>query len=324
MIARSCIDASSDKLRVMVRRSPWLPSLLLCCALGCDQRTDEELRSMMGDVAASHVESLRAQQGKAAELAQAQEDRVKALERQLADVQTQVVGLEGQLADVRLRLDPLEKAPAKPTPSVAAGRPDPAAVYRVELGDAQTLGPDTALVTIVTFSDFQCPYCGRVHPTIEELRKEYGADLRYAFKHNPLAFHKEARHAAIAAEAAGEQGKFWEMHDKLFAKQRDINPANIERWARELKLDVKQFENDLGSTAISERVDRHQRQANDLGARGTPAFFVNGRFLSGAQPAASFKVLIDEELKKAEARVAAGTPRASVYAETIASGKTEP
>jgi protein-disulfide isomerase len=307
----------------MVRRSPWLVlSLLLACE---GQRTDDELRSMMGDVAARQVDSVRAQQAEAAKVEEAQEQRVKALERQLADAQAQLTGLEGQLADANARIETLEKTPAKPAvPPVVAGRPDPAAVYRVELGDAQTIGPDTALVTIVTFSDFQCPYCARVGPTIDELRREYGADLRYAFKHNPLAFHKNARPAAIAAEAAGEQGKFWEMHDKLFANSRDLTEKNFIAWARELKLDVKQFERDLLSTTIAERVDRQQRQGNDIGARATPAFFINGRFLSGAQPAASFRVVIDEEKKKAEAKVAAGTPRASVYAETIASGKTEP
>jgi protein-disulfide isomerase len=316
---------SCGMLRVMKHRSPWLVLPLL---LACNQRTDEELRGMMGDVAAGQVESLRAQlaerQAEQAKAEAAQEDRVKALERQLADAQVQLTGLEGLLADAKTRIEAFEKVPVKPTTPVIAGKPDPAAIYRVELGDAQTIGPDTALVTIVTFSDFQCPYCSRVSPTIEELRKDYGADLRYAFKHNPLPMHKNARAAAIAAEAAGEQGKFWEMHDKLFANSRDLTEKNFIAWARELKLDVKRFERDLASTAIGERVDRHQRQANDLGARGTPAFFINGRFLSGAQPAASFKVLIDEEKTKAEAMVAAGTSRTSVYAETIARGKTEP
>jgi protein-disulfide isomerase len=290
----------------------------------CDQRTDDELRSMMGDVAASHVESVRAQQAEAGKTAAAQEERVKTLERQLADAQAQLVSLEGQLVDTTTRLETLEKLPAKPPVPPSMARPVPTDVYRVELGDAQTIGPDTALVTIVTFSDFQCPYCARVSPTIEALRKEYGADLRYAFKHNALGFHPRARAAAIAAEAAGEQGKFWEMHDKLFENSRDLSETNFIAWARELKLDVKRFERDLASTTLGDRVDRHQRQGNDLGARGTPAFFVNGRFLSGAQPIERFRALIDEEKAKAEAKVAAGTPRASVYAETIAGGKTEP
>jgi protein-disulfide isomerase len=319
---RRSVGGSDILCGMLLRRAPWLVLSLL--SLACDQRTDDELRSMMGDVATSHVGSLRTQQADAAKLEAAQEERVKALERQLAEAQAQLASVEGKLADVQTRLETLEKAPPRPTTPVPAGRPDPALVYRVELGDAQAIGPDTALVTIVTFSDFQCPYCGRVRTTIEELRKEYGADLRYAFKHNALAFHKQARPAAIAAEAAGEQGKFWEMHDKLFENQRDLSEANFIAWARELGLDVKRFERDLASTTLADRVDRHQRQANDLGARGTPAFFINGRFLSGAQPLGSFRTLIDEEKRKAEAKVAAGTARTSVYAETIRSGKTEP
>ena len=313
---------------MMVRRRSRLvlslASLLVLVAGACDQRSDEELRSMMLDVAAGQVDPLRAQLAEASKVEAAQEERVKTLERLLADAQTQLVSVEGQLVDVKARLDALEKVPAKPATPPVAGRPDPTLVYRVDLGDAQTIGPDTALVTIITFSDFQCPFCSRVSPTIETLRKEYGGDLRYAFKHNALPMHKQARPAAIAAEAAGEQGKFWEMHDKLFANQRDLTEANFIAWARELKLDVKRFERDLASTTIGDRVDAHQRQATALGARGTPAFFVNGRFLSGAQPVESFRALIDEEKAKAEAKVAAGTSRGSVYAETIASGKTGP
>jgi protein-disulfide isomerase len=307
-----------------VRRVPWLLLSLGATLVACDQRTDEELRGMMGDVAAIQVESVRSQLAEAAKVEAAQEERVKALERQLADLQVQLGSLEGQLAESSARLDALEKVPKPTTPPPVAGRPDPAAVYRVELGDGQAIGPDTALVTIVTFSDFQCPYCGRVRATIDAVRKEYGADVRYVFKHNALGFHKQARPAAIAAEAAGEQGKFWEMHDKLFENQRDLTEANFIAWAGQLGLDVKRFERDLASASLGDRVDRHQRQANDLGARGTPAFFVNGRFLSGAQPLESFRALIDEEKKKAEANVAAGTPRRSVYGETIAGGKTAP
>jgi protein-disulfide isomerase len=304
-----------------VRRGVWL--VLSCVAMAaCDQRTDEELRAMMGDVAAAQVDPLRTAQADATKADAAREERIKALESQLAETQVQLVSAEAQLGTMQARLDALEKAPPRPAgPTV--GKPDPSLVYRVELGDAQAIGPADALVTIVTFSDFQCPYCARVSPTITALRKEYGADLRYAFKHNALSFHKEARAAAIAAEAAGEQGKFWEMHDKLFENPKALTETNFIAWARELGLDVKRFERDLASTTLGDRVDRHQRQANDLGARGTPSFFINGRFSSGARPIEAFREIIDAEKAKAAAMVAAGTPRARVYAETIASGKTE-
>lgn len=250
---------------------------------------------------------------------------VTAMETQLAELSAQMVGLEVQLAEAQTRLDTLEKDAEEPAAPVRpSGRPDPAAYYKVEIGDAQAIGPDTALVTIVTWSDFQCPFCARVSPTIDQLRKDYGKDLRYVFMHNPLAFHKQAEPAARAAEAAGEQGKFWEMHDLLFKNSRDLTEKNFAKWARKLGLDVKRFKRDFASSTIAKRVEEQQRKGTALGARGTPSFFVNGRFLSGAQPVASFKVLIDEEMKKAEAKVAAGTPRSGVYAATIASGKTSP
>ncbi|MCX4241646.1 DsbA family protein [Paraliomyxa miuraensis] len=309
-------------LRSAPLRSTLGLALVLAFMPACDQRSDEELRSMMSEVASSQVSAVESKLGAAND---DQTRRLETLEREVAELQGQLAGLEGQLAGAKAELEELGKAPPpKPTTPSMAGRPDPASTYRVELGDAQTIGPADALVTIVTFSDFQCPFCSRVSPTIAELRKSNGDDLRYAFKHNPLGFHKDARAAAIAAEAAGEQGKFWEMHDKLFENQRSLTESNFVAWARELGLNVKQFERDLASTAIADRVDRHQRQANDLGARGTPAFFINGRFLSGAQPRESFQRLIDEEKAKAAAKVATGTPRSGVYAAMIAGGKTEP
>lgn len=305
------------------------PALLAIALLllACDAPSKEEAKSMMEEVAQEKVAAVDARVSELTKTVQEREEQLKkvdTLETQLADLSSQTVALEVQLADAQSRIDTLEKANEKVVPPPSPGRPDPAAYYKVPVGDAQTIGPDTALVTIVTWSDFQCPFCSRVSPTIDELRKDYGEDLRYAFKHNPLAFHTNARAAAIAAEAAGEQGKFWQMHDKLFANQRDLTEKNFVAWARELKLDVKQFKRDLSSATIAARVDAHQQEGNKLGARGTPAFFVNGRFLSGAQPAASFKVLIDEELGKAKAKVAAGTAPSRVYDETIASGRTAP
>jgi len=319
----------------MMSRCTLLVALPLLLATACDKRTDEELRSMMEEVAeakaeaalGSKVEPLMSSQlalGERVDTIEAQTKSITAMEIQLAELSAQMVGLETQVAEAQTRLDKLAEDAEEPAAPVRAGRPDPAAYYKVELGDAQAIGPDSALVTIVTWSDFQCPFCSRVSPTIDELRRDYGKDLRYVFMHNPLAFHKQAEPAARAAEAAGEQGKFWEMHDLLFENSRDLTEKNFAKWARKLGLDVKRFKRDFASSTIANRVEEQQRKGNALGARGTPAFFVNGRFLSGAQPVASFKVLIDEEMKKAEAKVAAGTPRSGVYAATIAGGKTSP
>ena len=129
--------------------------------------------------------------------------------------------------------------------------------------------------------------------------------------------------AALAAEAAGRQGKFWEMHDKLFENQKQMTDENFVVWAGELGLDVEKFKKDMADPAVKKMIEVQQRQGITLGARGTPAFFVNGRFLSGAQPVPAFKKLIDEEMKKADKLIASGTPKAQVYAKTIAKGKTK-
>jgi protein-disulfide isomerase len=129
--------------------------------------------------------------------------------------------------------------------------------------------------------------------------------------------------AALGSEAAGKQGKFWEMHDKIFENQKAISEENLVAWAGELGLDVEQFKKDMASDELKKKITEQQTQGVTLGARGTPAFFVNGRFLSGAQPVDSFKKLIDEEKAKAEKLVAAGTPRAQVYDKVIANGKTK-
>jgi protein-disulfide isomerase len=114
----------------------------------------------------------------------------------------------------------------------------------------------------------------------------------------PLSFHDKAMGAHAASEAAHRQGKFWEMHDKIFASQKDLAPATFERYAKELNLDVEKFKKDVASSEVKSRISSDQSEAGKLGVTGTPGFFVNGRFLSGAQPFASFKRLIDEELKK--------------------------
>lgn len=235
---------------------------------------------------------------------------------------------EGQ-AQVLKELAAVQKAVkngggGKARPSRRPGSPDPAATYKVPVDDAHAKGPKDALVTIIEWSDFQCPFCKRVGPTMAKVHETYGNKVRVAFKHNPLGFHKNALPAAMAAEAAGKQGKFWEMHDKLFENGRALTEDNFVKWAGELKLDVNKFKKDLKSKELEEKIKKQQKQGVTLGARGTPAFFVNGRFLSGAQPFERFKTLIDEELKKAEKLVAGGTSKAKVYETIIAKGKTKP
>ena len=126
------------------------------------------------------------------------------------------------------------------------------------------------------------------------------------FKHNPLPFHPNAMPAANAAECAREQGKFWQISEKMFAAQQQLSPENYEKWAGEIGLDVGRFKKCFAENKYKARIEEDQKLSMQLGARGTPAFFVNGRFLSGAQPQPAFEAIIDEELKKAKASGIAG------------------
>jgi len=244
-------------------------------------------------------------------------------QEQLARIEQKQDNILSELQSVKEDIKNIPAAaPGKAKPrGPQPGRPDPKLTYKVEVGEAAVKGSPEALVTIVEWSDFQCPFCKRVNPTMAKIQETYGDKVRIAFKHNPLPMHNRALAAAIAAEAAGRQGKFWEMHDILFENGRALTDENFEKWATELQLDVDKFKTDMKDKAIETKVKKQQAQGSKLGARGTPAFFVNGRFLSGAQPFEAFKPLIDEELKKAEALVAKGTAKKDVYAQVIAKGK---
>jgi protein-disulfide isomerase len=193
-------------------------------------------------------------------------------------------------------------------------------VYKVAVGDAPTKGAKQPKVTIIEFSDFQCPFCSRVVPTMTSLLKDYGNDVSVTFRHNPLPFHNNAMPAALAAEAAREQGKFWEMHDKLFAGQQNLDRPSLEKFAQEIGLNMPKFKEALDKEKGKERIKKDMDDAAKFGARGTPNFFINGRNFRGAQPLEAFKGVVDEEIKKADAKIAAGTPRGQVYAALTATG----
>jgi protein-disulfide isomerase len=184
------------------------------------------------------------------------------------------------------------RAPARPD------RPDPSRRYSVETDGAPVRGPESAPVSIVEFSDFQCPFCRRVTPTMSQLRADYGDKVRIVFKNLPLSIHPKAPAAHAAAEAAHRQGKFWEMHDRIFANQGQLEPEVFERYAKEIGLDMKQYRADVASSEVKERIAKDVAEARSLGVTGTPGFFINGRFVSGAQPYGTFKRLVDEELGK--------------------------
>lgn len=214
------------------------------------------------------------------------------------------------------KLDKL-KAPAAAPPSRRG--PDASAVYSMDVKGNSSKGPEDAWVTVVEVSDFQCPFCKRVNPTLSQLISTYKDDVRVVFKHNPLPFHKQAMPAAVSAECAADQGKFWEMHDKMFANQRALTDADLEKYAGEVGVDKAKWKSCFTAQKPKSRILADQRAASKVGARGTPAFFVNGRYLSGAQPFPRFKALVDEELKKAKA---SGLSKKDYYAKmVVAKGK---
>jgi protein-disulfide isomerase len=172
---------------------------------------------------------------------------------------------------------------------------------KMDIGKSPVTGPADAKVTIVEFSDFQCPYCSRGRNTMEEILKAYPKDVKLSFKHYPLPFHKEAEPAARASWAAQQQGKFWEYHDALFQNQDKLGADFYVATAKELKLDVDKFKKDMESEAAKQQVKDDMEIGAKNGIQGTPGFFVNGVAVKGAYPASHFKGIIDRWLNEGAA-----------------------
>jgi protein-disulfide isomerase len=169
----------------------------------------------------------------------------------------------------------------------------------VAAGDGPSQGPADAPVTIVEFSDFQCPFCSRVIPTLERVTEEYGEKVRLVFRQFPLhRIHPDAQKAAEASFCADDQGKFWEMHDAMFADQGGLAVDKLKEKAGALELDEAAFAECLDSDKYADRVDADLQAGTAAGVSGTPALFINGRFLSGAQPFDEIAKVIDDELKR--------------------------
>ena len=164
-----------------------------------------------------------------------------------------------------------------------------------------TRGAKNADITIVDYSEFQCPFCGRSRGTLDELAKRYEGKIQIVYKNFPLDFHPEAVPAAKAAYAANKQGKFWEMHDKLFATQKSFKGGDIDAlmagYAEELGLNMDKFKKDYNDPAVAKQVKDEMAQGSKVGVRGTPNFFINGTRLVGAQPFPKFEEAIEAALK---------------------------
>ncbi len=159
-------------------------------------------------------------------------------------------------------------------------------------------GPADAPVQIIEFSDFQCPFCFQAHPTVAKVLSTYGDKIRFVYRHYPLPNHPNARPAAEAAACAAEQDKFWPYHDRLFENQSKLSAPDLKQHAAALGLDAAKFGACVDSHKYSDLVDEDMAAGEEAGVSGTPAFFVNGRVLGGAQPFEAFKRVIDEELAR--------------------------
>jgi protein-disulfide isomerase len=168
----------------------------------------------------------------------------------------------------------------------------------VAVGDDAARGPARAPVTIVAFSDYQCPYCSRAEVTIDEVLKRYGDKVRLVYRHYPLRFHNNAEHAAMAAECAGEQGKFWDMHKAMFSNQQKLSPADLVATAAGLGLDKDAFKSCLDSGKHRPGVQKDFEDGQSYGVTGTPTFFINGIPIVGARGLDSFVEIIDSELER--------------------------
>lgn len=165
---------------------------------------------------------------------------------------------------------------------------------QLNLEGAPSRGSPMAQVTIVEFSDFECPYCGRAHPVVQQLLNEFEGRVRVVFKNFPLSAHPHAMSAARAAVAAGNQGKFWEMHDLLFEHQTQLEDEDIEGYAEQLGLDMERFRTDMAAPETQRRIEQDKEEGQQAGVEGTPTFFIDGRRFQ--EPPTALSAYVREEL----------------------------
>ncbi len=200
-------------------------------------------------------------------------------------------------------------------------------VWKVPIGGSPVRGSASALVTVVEFADFQCPYCKKVQPTLERARTEYGDRIRFVWKDEPLPFHPRALPAAELARSARAQkgdAAFWSAHDKLFDSQPKLDDADLESVARAIGIDANKALAAIKNKTFAKGIGDDASLADDVQASGTPHFFINGHRLVGAVAYEKFKAVVDAEMTKAEGLVRSGVARAGVYDAIMKTGKSAP
>lgn len=213
-------------------------------------------------------------------------EKVDSIEETLKEIHTTLKSLE-------TKIDKIPKTAAAPRrPTIDYNK-----VHTFSLDNSAIKGNKNAPVTIVEFSDFQCPYCAKVQPTLKQVLNAYPNEVRLVYKDFPLSFHKQAKNAAKAARAAGEQGKYWEMHDLIFEKYNTLTVPMFKEFAAKLNLDMSRFETDFGSNKYDKFIQNDITMGRNAGVTGTPSLFVNGKRMQG-RSFDDFKATIEGYLKK--------------------------
>lgn len=227
-----------------------------------------------------------------------QKDR---LNRPFSDVKQQ---MEKALTDVKrqqARQDYISQLRRKSDIAILLQKP----IMEVTADPSRLRGNPDAAVTIIEFSDYQCPYCQAAEPTVKQVLEKYKDKVRLGFRDLPLRqLHPQAQQAAEASRCAGEQGKFWEYHDLLFVNQQ-LDPASLTSHATKAGLDVDRFEGCLKSEKYKPMIENDLQTGMKAGVTGTPAFFINGKLISGSQPLEAFEKIIDEELARDKTKTSA-------------------
>jgi len=211
--------------------------------------------------------------------------------KKLQDSQRQILA---KLGDLEKKVEQISAKPAAPQ----APQIDPNKVYNLPAGNSPFKGPADAPVTLALFSDFQCPFCSQIPGLVDQLLKAYPKEVKFVYKEFPLVtIHQNAMPAARAAVAASKQGKFWEMHDKLFANQRALQPDNLKQYAKDIGLDAAKFEQDLASPDVQKEIDDDVRLAQQSQVSGTPTLFLNGKRVTN-RTFEGLKQMVEEALKQ--------------------------
>jgi len=234
-------------------------------------------------------------------ITQPTEDEVKALfdarkgaiNKSFDEVRDQIRGYLEQNRKARARAELLARLRSEADVKISLSPP------RVSIDtEGEPAYGEGSEIVLVEFSDYQCPFCKRVRPTVWKLVDEYDGKIKYVFMDFPLSFHREARKAHEAAHCAGEQGKYFDFNKKVFADQRKMSVDDLKAHAKEVGLDTEKFDQCLDSGKYADRIQQSIVKGAAAGVSGTPAFFINGILISGAQPYSSFKEVIESELSR--------------------------